>query len=312
MTRFTGIHLSYETLRLATLETSATGTRLCTLFETQISLPFDSSTLRDDDDRRQLGREIKNHTDSLEVDFGRMAISLGGGIFQIQKVPLEVASQEDRQDQITWEASQALISSPREYEIDFHPAGRVAFWVAVRKEVINLCRDLYATAGFSPEGFYVEPLALYRTCEFANLWTPGSNAAVFLGHPWISFIAAEDTNLVTAETVQLNDGLASQNRTDDEPDQEICDHVRHWIFGDASPRRSVYQNVLLCGSTDRINYLVRRLSNVRSSRLLPVETFSNINTNDVNEAQKPYLEHPGGFGIAVGLASQLSIEDSMP
>ena len=309
MSRATGIHLSDDILRLISLERVPSGYRLCALLEGRLSVPVRSAALRQPDARNRLARSIKEILGDLESDLGRVAVSLGGGLFQIQKVPLEVASEEDRKRQITWEVSQALISPPEDYHVDFYPAGRAAFWVAIRRQVIDSCTDLYTAAGISPEGFTVEPIALFHACEMARLWAPEPNAAILLAYPWLSFVAADEGLLMAAETVRVPsippDGEPPAKSGGGLPDlQDVSERVRRWVYGDRTSdrRRTAYQQVYFCGDHQHTLHLIRHLRPPRSPELIPLQPFSALDTQDLPEAQRPLLSQPGAFGVAAGLA----------
>lgn len=310
MCRATGIHLSGDLLRLISLERVPSGYRLCALTEERLSIPVNSESLCHAETRDRLSKSIKKILNNLTIDLGRVTVSLEGGFFQIQKVPLEVASEEDRKRQIIWEVSQALISPPEEFHIDFYPAGRAAFWVAIRQKVIDIFTDLYTTAGISPEGFTVEPIALFHACEMVQLWTKKPNAAILLGYPWLSFVAVEDDLLMTAETVCLLPAPAGKETTKENELKfnlhRVSERVHRWIYGDlvSNHRGTTFQQVYFCGNNQNTFNLIRTLQHSRSPELIPLQLFLAIETKDLPEYQRQFLSHPGAFGIATGLAYQ--------
>jgi Tfp pilus assembly PilM family ATPase len=308
MSKATGIHLTGHTLRLVSLERTAANCRLCALAEVRLPVPFLPAELLECGTRQRIARALEEALSGVVHDLGRVVPSLGGGLFQIQKVPLEVASEEDRRDQITWEVSQTLISPPGDYLIDFYPEGRAAFWVAVRREILDLCTDLYAEAGISLKGLEVEPMALFYACEMADLWISGRNAAILSGYPWVSFVAAEGSTLIAAETVCVNGSVPDvpvAPRDRDLSDlQDIFEVAQRWIHGDRTldRRRAAYDRVFFCGDQNRISGLMQRLRTPASPKLIPLQPFSACDTRHLPESQRPLLSRQSAFGIAAGLA----------
>lgn len=308
MSKATGIHLTGRTLRLVALERTPSGCRLCAIAQAGLPVVFQPAQLLQNSTRKRIARALKQTLSGFGDDPGRVVPSLGGGFFQIQKVPLEVVSEEDRRDQIGWEVSQALISPAGDYLIDFHTTDRAAFWVAVRREVLDLCNDLYAEAGISPNRLEVEPMALFYACEMADLWRSGRNAAILFGYPWLSFVAAEEGRLMAAETV-CADGpsLAADEakKGADSPDlQNTFKVAQRWIYGARKPnrRRRAYNQVFFCGDEDRTLHLIRRLRAPSSPQLTPLQPFAACETRHIPEAQRPLLSRQNAFGIAAGLA----------
>jgi len=306
MNRATGIHLSSRTIRLVTLDGSPSDCRLCALVQAPLPVPFVPETLLSEQARQRLARGIAEAIGNDRDARGRTTASLGGGLFQIQKVPLEVAAEEDRRNQVAWEVSQALISPAEDYIVDCHPAGRAAFWVAVRRTVAGLCTRLYESASIPVDGFEVDPIALFRACIMARHGDSGRNGAILLGAPWLSFVAVDDGDLVAAETVRTDSCAVSPNHaeTDAQDLQAARDVVRRWVYGDLSSdrRRMTYQHVSLCGDQDDIRSLIHGLQASVPPNLAPLQPFSDCNTDHLPETQRALLPDQSAFGVAAGLA----------
>ncbi|MDP6039286.1 MAG: hypothetical protein QGG64_12105, partial [Candidatus Latescibacteria bacterium] len=196
----TGIQIAGNSLRLVCIEEKKKTCSLLGLAEWPLPDAI-TSTLDSDTLSRELDRALKR----LPMPADKLAFSLPGGLYHIQKIPLEVASEDDRRDQITWEASQALIAPPEDYVIDFVPAGRVAFWTAVRKQVIDLLIMASETIGDLTTHITIEPIALFHAGLQADTCGPGRQTVIHLDSPWSSFVAVENGILIAAETVRAHD-----------------------------------------------------------------------------------------------------------
>ena len=218
---------------------------------------------------------------------GTAIIALGSGQFHMQRVPLEVASEADRKAQINWEASQALIDPIDHYTITFEPAGRVAFWTAIRKEITQTFTDFFSDLEFDNVHFLSEPMALHGLCKQAK--TNSNQGAIWLGHNWGSFVAQNNQALTTAETVHLQHLPNNQSR--------ILSQIKQWIQGDLSSerRRPTFENILLCGESDAITALSEPLSAIKMPHMTPID-ISNIIQNTTNH------DLTQDFALALGAA----------
>lgn len=284
----TGIQISGNSLRLVCIEDKKEACHLLGLVDWQLSDTIITPSALDSD---TLVKELDQALKSLPAPSDRLAFSLPGGLYHIQKIPLEVASEDDRRDQISWEASQALIASSEDYVIDFIPAGRVAFWTAVRKRVIDLLTTVLETLCERATHITIEPIALFHAGLQANAWGPGRQTVVHLESPWSSFVSVENGILIAAETVRSHDTTAR-------PSNLQTQQIRQWISGDlaGSPRRPPYRQVYLSGQT--VDISTADLS--PSLEIVPTEypAFAGLVID-------PLVEHtdcnqPGKYAIAVG------------
>jgi hypothetical protein len=222
---------------------------------------------------------------------GSLVITLGGGLFHIQRVPLEVASETDRIAQIHWEASQVLIDPIEHYVIDFLPSGRVAFWTAIRKEITETYSEYFLNLGFDTISFVPEPLALLGLCKYNS--THQNHGAIWLGQKWGSFVAQNNEVLTTIETVHL------YNKAHNDP--RILSQIKHWIQGDlnAERRRPTFDHVLLCGETHPIATLSESLSEFKTPRIVPFNLSDHLQ-NVAIEGDAKQEAHT--FALALGAA----------
>jgi hypothetical protein len=286
----TGIQISKNNLRLVCLENKKNTYHLLGLVERHLSDTSITPSILDADTLcKELGQALKN----LPAPLDKLAFSLPGGLYHIQKIPLEVASEDDRRDQIAWEASQALIAPPKDYVIDFVPAGRVAFWTAVRKRIIDLLTTVSETIGARATHITIEPIALFHAGLQANAWGPGRQTVVHLDSPWSSFVSVENGTLIAAETVRANDTATQLSSSQ-------IQRIRQWVSGDlaGSPRRPQYRQVYLSGQAVDISAADINLS----PEIAPTEypAFAGLETNQLPEQTDQ--DHPGKYAIAVGAA----------
>jgi hypothetical protein len=222
---------------------------------------------------------------------GSLVITLGGGFFHIQKVPLEVASESDRIAQIYWEASQVLIDPPEHYVVDFLPAGRVAFWTAIRKEITENYSQHFLELGFETITFVPEPLALLGLCK--NTKTHQNHGAIWLGQTWGSFVAQNNQTLTTIETVYLN------NKAHNDP--RNLSQIKHWIQGDLNTerRRPTFEQVLLCGETQPLATLSESLSEFKTPRIVSFQLSDYLKSISIDEEIN---QEADTFALALGAA----------
>ncbi len=313
----TGIHLGRSTLRLASFQLQGQEMCLCALAKIRFPLPLTPHTLRDETQHALLAETLQTALQGLGVNPGAVAASVGGGLYHIQKVPLEVASREDRAHQIAWEVSQALIAPPEAYRLDIHPAGRSAIWLAVRQKVLEAYAMLFESSGLHPEAFEAEPLALFYACQMAGAWTPGRNAALLHDEIWPSFIAAEDGRLVSAETVRVEPQPEGSSNNDPgpggptSPGKEYAEVARRWVFGDrvSDRRRAGLDRLLLCGSPEQVHLLQQNLQTPSSPELVALQPLSACNTDLLPSSQAHLLKEQSAFAVACGLAYRILTKD---
>ncbi|MFT5367165.1 MAG: hypothetical protein ACI8V2_002123 [Candidatus Latescibacterota bacterium] len=278
MKQITSLHLSNSQLRVLVISTKPEGLSLdvCKSF----ALPSQPPDLNE--------LELSKH---IPKTSSTVVITLGGGLFHIQRVPLEVASESDRKAQINWEASQVLIDSIDHYAIDFHPAGRIAFWTAIRKEITQTYTEYFTDLGFDTVTFMPEPLALYALCKHKQ--THNNQGAIWLGKEWGSFVAQTNNALTTAETVFLHNQPHNESRN--------VAQIKQWIQGDLSAerRRPVFDHVLLCGETEPITSLSKPISEFKAPNIVPFRISDHLLQPPTDAPIDP--ESPT-FALALGAA----------
>ncbi len=285
MSTATGIHISGNALRVVCLEKLDNTYHLRGLMNRRVSASchFDPQAEVSEPFIRALSQAF----DCLPKPLGTLSFALSAGLYHIQRVPLEVAAEEDRREQIVWEVSQVLISSIDDSAIDFLPVGRAAFWTAVRNGVIHAHETLCHALGETRMHLTVAPLALFYAGLSSRVWEPGRQMAV---HPNLagSFcIFVENGILIAVETT----GSSTSN-------------LQHWL-----------SLARLHPSCKRI-YLSEDITDRDPSTELSFAeypTFRGINTARLPKQDRAELRHPGKFALALGaathsLSSNLTLE----
>ncbi len=199
MSTATGIHISGNTLRVVHLEKLDNVYYLRGLINQRVSEAFDFNPEKEVS--KSFVEELGQALESLPKPIGTLSFCLSGGLYHIQKIPLEVAGEEDRREQIFWEASQALISPVDNSVIDFIAVGRVAFWTAVRNGVIDAYETLCSALGETHLHLSVAPLALFCAGLPARLWEEaGRQMAIHCDPSGAFYISVENGILIGVET----------------------------------------------------------------------------------------------------------------
>lgn len=202
MSTATGIHISGNTLRVVHLEKLDNAYYLRGLINQRVSEAFDFDPEKEVS--KSFVEELGQALESLPKPIGTLSFCLSGGLYHIQKIPLEVAGEEDRREQIFWEASQALISPVDNSVIDFIAVGRVAFWTAVRNGVIDAHETLCSALGETHLHLSVAPLALFCAGLPARVWEAGRKMAIHSDPDGSCYVAVENGILIGVETTVPN------------------------------------------------------------------------------------------------------------
>ena len=202
MSTATGIHISGNTLRVVHLEKLDNAYYLRGLINQRVSEAFDFDPEKEVS--KSFVEELGQALESLPKPIGTLSFCLSGGLYHIQKIPLEVAGEEDRREQIFWEASQALISPVDNSVIDFIAVGRVAFWTAVRNGVIDAHETLCSALGETHLHLSVAPLALFCAGLPARVWEAGRKMAIHSDPDGACYVSVENGILIGVETTVPN------------------------------------------------------------------------------------------------------------
>lgn len=271
MSTATGIHISGDTLRVAHLEKLDNAYHLRGLINQRVSEVFDFDPEKEVSQSfvEELGRALE----SLPKPIGTLSFCLSGGLYHIQKVPLEVAGEEDRREQILWEVSQALISPVDNSVIDFITVGRVAFWTAVRNGVIDAHETLCSALGETHLHLSVAPLALFCAGLPARVWEEGRQMAIHSDPTGSFYISVENGILIGVET----SGPDSSN-------------LQRWVSLANSPHRPC-KRVYLSGDI---------VDPPADLSLVEYPIFRGIDTAQLSERDRTDPGQASGFALALG------------
>lgn len=282
MTDLTSLHIAETHIRLIGFAQKGGRWIIQQCDDWAIDSPIDVLNL----DPSDLASKLPDQRDTL-------VITLSGGLFHIQRVPLEVAAEPDRQLQIHWEASQVLIDDIDNYIIDFQPAGRIAFWTAIRATVTQSLTAYFSELGYEHVHFKTEPLALY---ELSHKVSKAAQGALWVGNSWWSFIAHSNQHLNTAETISLHNTSANDARN--------LAQLKHWVTGDLTPerRKQSLDKILLCGETNSIGNLSQALSAFKGTNVQTAQPFELADFTFLPTCQTPTPEEAQSFTLALGAA----------
>ena len=309
MNRATGIQISGRLLRLASLERTPAGYRLCALFRSRLTSPLRPRWPVPVQDRQCIRESLRRGFDEVRDAPGWVVISPGGGFFHLQKTPLEQASDGDRLEHVTWEAAQTLVDPIDRYVVDYVAFGRTAFWFAVRKEVFEFWSELLLSLGVGQFRLAAEQLGLFHACLLIKSGAGSRTAGIMVDHPWIYFVAAESDILTAAEAVCLDrpdtDNGLSGVRTHGGTYTEKADAaIRRWLGGSlhAHGGRSGFRRVLLCGEKNQVAPLPVHLDVTRAPKPESLAPFSKCTTETLPDPQRHFLASQPAFSVAAGLA----------
>jgi hypothetical protein len=258
MSRATGVHFDHSALRLVTLQIEGDRAALCAAVERRLPLPLSPEALRGETSGRALA-DILGQALSEVGDTGAVQALLPGGWYQMQKVPLEVASAEDRRNQMAWEAAQGVAAPASELEIAYVPARRSAFWLACRRSMLEALEGLFQRAGLSGVQPVPGPVALLDACRLSGRLNPDRSAAVWFDLPWLYVVSVLHGEMHAAESVRTDPeeaphpvpqpapvGICPAPRG---PADTALEALRRWLAGNLGPdrRRAATGRLLVCG-----------------------------------------------------------------
>jgi hypothetical protein len=272
-----------------------------------------SDTLLKQDTQAQIAEALRGLFGESGIDRQSVAVVVGSNFSVIKRVPLEVASEEERREQVMWEASQHLLDPVSDYCIGYHAFGRMAFLVAVRTQISDACRHVCDCADVGMKCVEVDPLCLFYACLMASEDVrEGDVIAVHIGGRWASCISMAGTDLTTVELVRLDRGgrrlragAEEEDRT--ETKETAVRALGRRIAGGSFPERrngsaGRARRVLLSGDRRAVEEVGRWWM---GADLLAVEFSDPFACADVEllpADQCPLLDWRTGFAVSAGAA----------
>ena len=290
----TGIHMIDQTMRLVTLKRQGNIYSLIALHEIDMPQPVCPETMQTDN-RVAFSVFFQHLLTSMTHPLGHLNIVLTGGMFHMQKVPLEMAAAEDRKEQIFWEATQALIPPVENYEIDFWPAGRVAFWTAFRQQTAQTMTDLFAPSNPDQISLIVEPLSLFAACHLTHVAHAGRHTVIHLDPHWLSCVVTENGVLVSAEITGIDSPFPYAQ-------QSLMHQVRLLLQGEITSEKKGISlgQTLFCGTPDAVKTACQQFAQTIVPSPVEMQTFAHMKMPTLSN--KKYFETPGAFAVAAGAA----------
>lgn len=250
------------------------------------------------------------------IDRRSVALSVGGNFSVIKRVPLEVASEEERREQIAWEASQHLIDPVSDYCIDYHAFGGTAFLIAVRQQTTDACRSVCERAGLGLKCVEVDPLSLFYACRLASGDASEEEArqgvsAVHIGGRWASCISTWGADLTAVELVRLDRGGwrlragAGEERT--ETREAAVRALGRRVAGGLVPERrngpgARERRVLLSGDRQVVEEVGRWWTGMEPLSVAFIDPFARADLRALPGDQRPLLDWRTGFTVSAGAA----------
>ncbi|MEE2754583.1 MAG: hypothetical protein VX910_11420 [Candidatus Latescibacterota bacterium] len=192
------------------------------------------------------------------------------GIYQIRRVPLEVAEEVDRLSQVRWEVQQALCASEGEYSVDYVASGSSAIWVAIPTVCVDRLSKAFENEGVKLFGLTAEPIALAKALRRQN--TGDHSRAIFSGPEWIATVEIQNGTLVSATT--QNTPSYRDNGWESKP-ESWRDLVRKRIEESSVPTYIVGEEEHLAGFLSEVNAPQPLLVN-ETEGALPPDTLLSI------------------------------------
>ncbi|MSS73814.1 MAG: hypothetical protein EXS64_20360 [Candidatus Latescibacteria bacterium] len=259
-----------------------------------------------------LAEALRELLDESGVHREAVALSVGSNFFVIKRVPLEVASEEERREQIAWEAGQHLIDPVSDYCIDYHAFGGTAFLIAIRRQMADACRSVCERAGLGLKCVEVDPLSLFYACRMASGDASGEEArqgvsAVHIGGRWASCISAWGTDLTAVELVRLDRGglRAGEDRTG--TTEAALRSLGRRIAGGLVPERrngseGRERRVLLAGDRRVVEEVSRWWMGVEPLAVAFLDPFAGMDLRSLPAEQRPLLAWGTGLAVSAGAA----------
>ena len=229
-----GLHFGERNLTAVEVRCEEGLIRLWRIGMAPLSVDLSAETLLNEATQSKSGTSLKALFESSDIDPQSVSISLGGDFAVIKRIPLELASEDERREQVMWEAGQHLLDSPGDFKIDYHPFGRTAFLVAIRTRVVEAIRRVCESADIGIKSLEVDPLTLFYACMMtsngnlqagrdaigkreANPTSPSpagadllegshpvSTIAVHIGDRWATCISVSGADLAGVEMIRLD------------------------------------------------------------------------------------------------------------
>ena len=307
-----GLHLGERTLSAVEVRRGGGGPVLRRIGRVFFPVELTPDTLLKAEAQAHLVEALRELLGESGVDRGAVALSVGSNFSVIKRVPLEVASEEERREQIAWEAGQHLIDPVSDYSIDYHAFGRTAFLIAIRRQTVDACRSVCERAGLGLKCVEVDPLSLFYACRMASGEASGEEtrqgvSVVHIGGRWASCISAWGTDLTAVELVRLDRGglRGGEDRTGT-IEAAVRSLGRRMAGGLVPERRNGSEGrerrVLLAGDRRVVEEVRRWWMGVEPLVVAVLDPFAGLDLDSLPADQRPLLEWRTGFSVSAGAA----------
>ena len=310
-----GLHLGERTL--SAVEVRAEGGRRVLRRVGRVSLPMELTldALLSEAAQTTVAGLLRGLFETAGIDGRAVCVSVGGNFSVVKRVPLEVASEAERREQIIWEAGQYLVDPVSEYAVDYHAFGRAAFLVAVRKQTVHACTAVCERAGLGVKRLEVDPLCLFFSAlasfePEAEERADRGGAAVHFGGRWASCISTSGMDLTAVELVRLDRGGRRLRAGADEDRAEGLEAAaralgRRMAGGLVPERRNRpagRRRVLLSGDCRTAESVNRWWEEIDTLAVALMDPFSQVDSGALPDDQRPLLDQRTVFAVSAGAA----------
>lgn len=311
-----GLHLGERTLSAVEVREDRGRPVLWRIGRASLPMELTPDALLKEEAQAQLAGALRGLFEASGIGRRAVSVSVGGNFSVIKRVPLEVASEEERREQVLWEAGQHLIDPASEYCIDYHAFGRAAFLVAVRRQTADACLRVCERAGLAVGRVETDPLSLFYACRRSCGDAPDEEgwrgvSAVHVGGRWASCISTSGGDLTAVELVRLDRGGRRLRAGAEEDRAETRESAvralgRRIARGMAPERRNGAagrsRRVLLSGESQAVEEVRRWWTGAELLSVECIDPFALMDVGPLPEAQASLLGWRTGFALSAGAA----------
>jgi len=290
--QFAGLHLSTNgLLRLVVLSRASETCRLVSTSEYSTALSATSLPANIADLTQKLAGDVRSALSAFERPMA-VAFALDDNWFQLRRVPLEIASADARQNQIQWEAAQALLPPDSDFHVRCLASDRSGIWMAVRRQIVDGLERLAGDSDCIAAPPVPLPLALVRACEMNRESLCNGSPRLALVHvcesrAWLLSLAVSNDPAVSLELRSIETVPASVHGVSE---TDPVEGALRWISGDRtlSDRYPGGERVVLTGEGPSLDRLVNRLpAAIPPFRLNPFSGIEDTHSPTTPEAYPP-------------------------
>jgi len=291
-------------------------------------------------DSPAIAMAIKNIVESLGIKIKDAACSISGNSVIIRKIVISAMSQEELEEQISWEAEQYIPFDINDVNLDFQilspdiadPSRMNVLLVASKKDIINDYVAVFSEAGMKLVVVDVDSFAVQNAFEANHEYHPEDIIALInIGASVMNINVIKDGVTLFTRDVQMGGNLYSEeiqkqiglsgedaeiakllvSETDNEPirnvilkvNETITQEIRRSLdFYNSTANEDRITGIFMSGGCSKVYNLIETIA---EKIVLPVESlnpFAKLKYNE-KDFDPEYLQEIGPFmAVPVGLA----------